>query len=111
MQPIGLSDQSITFTSPPAPILQEIHRRAGEREAMHILIAAVGKVREPYLTHGIDEYRKRLGRYATVSIAEVAEEPAPETLSPAEQAQVKAREGERLAPGCCATASTSSRWP
>ncbi len=64
---------------------------------MHITIAAVGKVRERYLTEGVDEYLKRLTRYATVTIVEVAEEQAPETLSPAEQAQVKAREGDRLA--------------
>lgn len=63
---------------------------------MRITILAVGKVRERYLTDGIAEYLKRLGRYATVQIVEVAEEQAPETLSAAEQAQVKAREGERL---------------
>lgn len=63
---------------------------------MRITILAVGKVREPYLTAGIAEYLKRLGRYATVRVVEVAEEPAPETLSPAEQAQLRAREGERL---------------
>lgn len=63
---------------------------------MRITILAVGKVRERYLSDGIAEYLKRLTRYATVQIVEVAEEPAPETLSPAEQAQVTAREGERL---------------
>ena len=63
---------------------------------MRLTIIAVGKVREKYLIQGIEEYLKRLGRYATVSILEVAEEQAPETLSPAEQEQVKAREGERI---------------
>jgi 23S rRNA (pseudouridine1915-N3)-methyltransferase len=63
---------------------------------MRITIVAVGKIRERYLTDGIAEYLKRLTRYATVSIVEVAEEAAPETLSPAEQAQVAAREGARL---------------
>jgi 23S rRNA (pseudouridine1915-N3)-methyltransferase len=69
----------------------------GETNPMHITIIAVGKIREKYLAHGIEEYIKRLGRYATVTIIEVAEEQAPETLSPAEQEQVKVREGERLA--------------
>lgn len=64
---------------------------------MRITIAAVGKVREAYLTCGMEEYLKRLRRFADVAILEAAEEPAPETLSPAQQAQVKAREGERLA--------------
>lgn len=63
---------------------------------VHITVLAVGKVREKYLTQGMEEYLKRLTRYATVSVVEVAEEQAPETLSPAEQAQVKAREGERI---------------
>jgi 23S rRNA (pseudouridine1915-N3)-methyltransferase len=63
---------------------------------MQITIAAVGKVREPYLQAGCAEYLKRLGRYATVGVTEVAEEPAPETLSAAEQAQVLTREGDRL---------------
>lgn len=63
---------------------------------MRITILAVGKLREAYLAQGIDEYRKRLTRYATVTIQEIAEEQAPETLSPAEQHQVKDREGERI---------------
>lgn len=63
---------------------------------MHITILAVGKVREQYLTQGMDEYLKRLRRYATVTVQELAEEQAPETLTAAEQAQVKAREGERI---------------
>ncbi len=63
---------------------------------MQITIAAVGKVREPFLQAGCAEYLKRLGRYATLNVAEVAEDPVPETLSLAEQAQVLVREGERL---------------
>lgn len=63
---------------------------------MRITILTVGKIREQYLVQGIEEYLKRLGRYATVQIIEVAEEQAPETLSDAEQAQVRARESERL---------------
>ena len=66
---------------------------------MRITILTVGKVRERHLFDGIAEYRKRLGRFATVHLLEVAEEPAPETLSTAEQAQVKAREAERLRKG------------
>ena len=63
---------------------------------MRITLIAVGKIRETYLVQGIAEYLKRLTRYATVTIVEVAEEQAPETLSPAEQAQVRARESDRL---------------
>jgi len=63
---------------------------------MHISIITVGKVREQYLIHGIDEYMKRLQRYATVVIIEVAEEQVPESLSAAEQQQAKNRKGERM---------------
>jgi len=63
---------------------------------MRITIIAVGKLREDYLRHGCAEYLKRLRRYAAVTVLEVAEEQAPETLSPAEQTQLKTREAERL---------------
>jgi len=63
---------------------------------MRVTILAAGKIREKYLTQGIAEYLKRLGRYAAVEIIEVTEEQAPETLSSAEKEQVRARETERL---------------
>lgn len=63
---------------------------------MHITIITVGKVRELYLTRGIEEYLKRMQRYATVTVCEVAEVQVPETLSAAEQQQAKQREGERM---------------
>jgi 23S rRNA (pseudouridine1915-N3)-methyltransferase len=66
---------------------------------MRITILAIGKLREKYLAQGIDEYLKRLTRYATVAIVELPEEQAPESLSPAEQQQVKVREGERIVKG------------
>ncbi len=63
---------------------------------MHIQIVAVGKLKEKYLSMGIDEYLKRLGPYAKVAVLEVADEKAPETMSAAEELQVKRREGERI---------------
>ncbi|WP_199616955.1 23S rRNA (pseudouridine(1915)-N(3))-methyltransferase RlmH [Paenibacillus alkalitolerans] len=63
---------------------------------MHIQVIAVGKLKEKYLTQGIGEYLKRLGAYAKVQVVEVADEKAPENLSPAEESQVKNREGERI---------------
>jgi 23S rRNA (pseudouridine1915-N3)-methyltransferase len=63
---------------------------------MHIQIVTVGKLKEKYLSMGIDEYLKRLGAYAKVAVVEVADEKAPETMSPAEELQVKRREGERI---------------
>jgi len=63
---------------------------------LHIQILCVGRIRERYLRDAIDEYTKRLGRYAQVTIREVADEPAPERLSGADMKKVKDREGERL---------------
>ncbi len=42
---------------------------------MKILIRAVGRIREPWLRDGIQEYRKRLARYCQVEIEEVQDAP------------------------------------
>lgn len=63
---------------------------------MHIQIIAVGKLKEKYLTMGIDEYAKRLVPYLKLTITEVPDEKAPETMSAAEEEQVRVREGERI---------------
>jgi 23S rRNA (pseudouridine1915-N3)-methyltransferase len=63
---------------------------------VHIQIVSVGKLKERYLVDGIAEYVKRLGPYAKVQVVEVTDEKAPESMSPAEERQVKEREGERL---------------
>lgn len=63
---------------------------------MKITIACVGKIKEKYFTDAIAEYSKRLGRYVTLDIAEVADEKAPENLSNAQMIQVKNAEGKRL---------------
>ncbi len=63
---------------------------------MNIQVIAVGKIKEKYIKQGMDEYLKRLSPYAKVSVVEVADEKAPETLSAAEEVQVKKAEGERI---------------
>lgn len=63
---------------------------------MNITIIAVGKLKEKYLQQGIQEYLKRLGPYAKMTIIEVPDEKAPEHLSQAEEALVKQKEGERI---------------
>lgn len=63
---------------------------------MNIDILTVGKLKEKYFKQGIEEYIKRLQPYAKVSIVEVADEKAPESLSDAEVEQIKKIEGERL---------------
>lgn len=63
---------------------------------MHISIIAVGKIKEKYLKEGIKEYLKRLGPYAKVEIIEVGDEPHGVNLSPAEELQIKEKEGEKI---------------
>ncbi|MDO4912746.1 MAG: 23S rRNA (pseudouridine(1915)-N(3))-methyltransferase RlmH [Lactobacillus sp.] len=63
---------------------------------MNIKIVCVGKLKEKYFKDGIAEYQKRLSRYAKVKIVEVADEKAPESLSSAQEEQVKELEGERI---------------
>ncbi|MCF3943972.1 23S rRNA (pseudouridine(1915)-N(3))-methyltransferase RlmH [Oceanobacillus alkalisoli] len=63
---------------------------------MKITIISVGKLKEKYLKQGIQEYLKRLSSYADVSIVELSDEKAPETMSNAEMETVKRKEGERI---------------
>ncbi len=63
---------------------------------MNIKIIAVGKLKEKYFRDGIAEYQKRMSKFAKVSLIEVPDEKAPESLSEAEMAQVKDAEGTRI---------------
>lgn len=63
---------------------------------MNIDIVCVGKVKERYLRDAIDEYRKRLSRFAKIDIVEVADEKTPEHASDALNEQIKEKEGERI---------------
>ena len=63
---------------------------------MTIRILCVGKIKEAFYRDAIAELIKRMGRYATTEIIEVAEEKAPEGLSQAEKEQILANEGESL---------------
>lgn len=63
---------------------------------MRISVVAVGKAKERYIAEGIAEYEKRLGPYGGARVIEVRDERIPKNASPAEEVQVKEREGERL---------------
>lgn len=63
---------------------------------MQITILCVGKVKERFFTDAIQEYVKRMSRYAKVTIVEVTDEKTPEQASEAEQLAIKKKEGERL---------------
>jgi len=63
---------------------------------LKITIIAVGKIKESYLKEGINEYIKRLRRFCNIDIIEVADQQAPESLSPAQEEQVRETEGESI---------------
>lgn len=63
---------------------------------MKITVVCVGKIKETFYADAVREYGKRLGRYCTLSIAEVADERTKEQAGEAEIALVKNREGERI---------------
>ncbi len=63
---------------------------------MKITIICVGKLKEKYWRDAVEEYSKRLGRYCKIEIVELADEKAPETMSRAQEEQVKEKEGDRI---------------
>ena len=63
---------------------------------MKITIIAVGKIKEKYFTGAVEEYSKRLGRYCKLTITELADEKTPDWASPAQERQIKEKEGERI---------------
>lgn len=63
---------------------------------MQIQIISVGKLKEKYLKDAVSEYVKRLSRFCKTDIIEVAEEKVPESLSAAEEEQVRRKEAERI---------------
>ena len=54
---------------------------------MKITIVTAGKIKEKYLTAGINEFLKRLGPFANVKIVEINEEKMKDNPSDAEKQQ------------------------
>ena len=48
---------------------------------MEIRIITVGKIKEKYLSDGIAEYAKRLGRYCKLNFCQVADEKTPDPVT------------------------------
>ena len=63
---------------------------------MKITIICVGKIKEKFYTEAVREYSKRLSRYCTLSITEVADEKTKEQASETEIAMVKDRDSIEL---------------
>ncbi|MEI3535980.1 MAG: 23S rRNA (pseudouridine(1915)-N(3))-methyltransferase RlmH [Bacilli bacterium] len=63
---------------------------------VNIKLIAVGKIKEDYLKNEINEYLKRLSRYAKISVIEVDDEKIMNNSSLKEDEKVKENEGKRL---------------
>ena len=63
---------------------------------IRMTVLAVGNLKESYWREAAGEYQKRLSRFCRLELKQVAEERAPESLSPAQEQQVMEKEGERL---------------
>ena len=63
---------------------------------MKITIISVGKIKEKYLKDAIAEYSKRLSGYCSLIHIELADEKAPENLSPNDILKTKDIEGSRI---------------
>ena len=60
---------------------------------MKIDILCVGKIKEKFYRDAIDEYSKRLSRYCTLNVIEVADEKTPDNASDNVTMQILAKEG------------------
>lgn len=63
---------------------------------LKVKIVAVGKIKEKYFINAINEYAKRLSRYANFSIVEVKEENFVMEPNDSEKAEILRREGANI---------------
>lgn len=63
---------------------------------LQITVISVGKIKEKYFLSAIEEYTKRLKRYASVSEIELKDEAVPDNLSENEKLSVLKKEGQRV---------------
>lgn len=63
---------------------------------MRISLICVGKLKEKYLSAGVEEYAKRLGSYCSLEILELPDEKTPDKAGEALEEIIKKKEGERI---------------
>ena len=63
---------------------------------LKIKIVCVGKIKEKYFSEAVNEYVKRVSRFAEITVKEVKEENFTSAPSCAEKEKITALEGERL---------------
>lgn len=63
---------------------------------MKITILCVGKIKEKFYREALEEYVKRLGRYSSMNIIELADEKTPDDASDKECEAILTKEGDRI---------------
>lgn len=63
---------------------------------MNIKIICLGKIKEHSLLDLIDEYKKRIGKYANIEIVELADEPIPSNASEKDILNIKKIEATKI---------------
>ncbi|MBR3280838.1 MAG: 23S rRNA (pseudouridine(1915)-N(3))-methyltransferase RlmH [Clostridia bacterium] len=63
---------------------------------MNIRIICLGKIKEKYLHDGIEEYKKRISKYANIEIIELSDEPIPDNASQKEIDNIKKKEADKI---------------
>ena len=63
---------------------------------MNITILCAGKIKEKFFTAAIDEYKKRLSRFAKLEILEIPDEKIPDNASPKEEEAIRQKEGDAM---------------
>lgn len=63
---------------------------------MNIDIIAAGKIKEKYFQDAVNEYSKRLSRFARISVIQVPDEKIPDNASGKVKEQIKEREGRKI---------------
>ncbi len=63
---------------------------------MNIKIICIGKLKEKYLIDGVNEYLKRIHKYANINIIELQDEPIPDNPSQKEIIHIQKLEAEKI---------------
>lgn len=63
---------------------------------VQVTVVSVGKIKESAVVKGIEDYRKRLNKFCSLTIVEVPDVHAPESLSDKQKEQVKTLEGQGI---------------
>lgn len=63
---------------------------------LHINIICIGKIKEQYLKDAINEYKKRLSKYCSLTINELSDEQIPNNASLKIEQTIKEIEGQRI---------------